>query len=81
MKKIVAWAIELTDDEGNTYTSADMPDYVSQVIDDWLSTLEEKIERITCWPRWMPFALLAWNDSLSRTRTQTYSARVNQDGR
>ncbi len=40
MKKIVAWAIELTDDEGNTYTSADMPDYVSQVIDDWLSTLE-----------------------------------------
>ena len=40
MRKIVAWTIEITDEEGNTYTSADMPDYVSQVIDEWLSELE-----------------------------------------
>lgn len=42
MKKIVAWSIEVTDEEGNIYTSADMPDYVSQVIDEWLSELEEE---------------------------------------
>jgi len=42
MTKIVAWSIEITDSEGNTYTSADMPDYVSQVIDEWLSNLEEE---------------------------------------
>ena len=40
MKNITAWAIEITDNEGNIYTSADMPDYVSQVIDEWLSSLE-----------------------------------------
>lgn len=40
MKKITAWTIEIADDEGNIYTSADMPDYVSQVIDEWLSSLE-----------------------------------------
>jgi hypothetical protein len=42
MTKIVAWRIEVVDKEGNTYTSADMPDYVSQVIDEWLSELEEE---------------------------------------
>jgi hypothetical protein len=42
MKKITAWTIEITDDEGNIYTSADMPDYVSQLIDGWLSSLEEE---------------------------------------
>ena len=40
MTKITAWAIEITDNEGNVYTSADMPDYVSQVVDEWLSNLE-----------------------------------------
>ena len=43
--KITAWVLEITDEEGNTMSSwglADMPDYVSQVIDDWLSTLEEE---------------------------------------
>lgn len=43
MTKIVAWTIEVTDSEGNTYTSADMPDYVSQVIDAWIEQhLEEE---------------------------------------
>ena len=42
MTKIVAWRIEVVDEEGNTYTSADMPDNVSQVIDKWLSELEEE---------------------------------------
>ena len=40
MTKIIAWAIEITDNEGNVYTSADMPDFVSQVIDEWLNELE-----------------------------------------
>lgn len=38
MNRITAWTIEITDNEGNTYTSADMPDYVSQAIDEWLSS-------------------------------------------
>ncbi len=42
MTKIVAWTIQVTDEDGNTYTSADMPDYVSQMIDGWLSELEEE---------------------------------------
>ena len=42
MTKIVAWTIQVTDGNGNTYTSADMPDYVSQMIDEWLSNLEEE---------------------------------------
>ena len=41
MTKITAWAIEITDNEGNVYTSADMPDHVSQVVDEWLSSLED----------------------------------------
>ena len=35
--EIIAWTILITDQHGNEYTSADMPDYVSQVIDEWLS--------------------------------------------
>ena len=41
MTKITAWAIEITDNEGNVYTSADMPDHVSQEVDEWLSSLED----------------------------------------
>ena len=41
--KITAWVLQITDEEGNTMASwevADMPDDVSQVIDNWLAELE-----------------------------------------
>ena len=42
VSKITAWTIEITDSKGNTYTIADMPDYVSNVVDEWLSEMEEE---------------------------------------
>tara|TARA_R100000329_G_C7456064_1_gene160599 strand:- start:139 stop:264 length:126 start_codon:yes stop_codon:yes gene_type:complete len=40
--KIVAWSIQIVLESGKIITSADMPDYLSQQIDDWLSELEEE---------------------------------------
>ena len=37
---ITAWAIEVTDNKGNVFKIADMPDSVSQVVDGWLSSLK-----------------------------------------
>lgn len=34
-----AWAIEIIDNEGNVYNSNDIPDYISQMIDEWLNSL------------------------------------------
>jgi len=38
--KMVAWSIQIHLENGEIITGADMPDYVSQVIDGWLSELE-----------------------------------------
>lgn len=40
--KVVAWKIEITLENGEVMNSSDMPDRVSQVIDDWLNELESE---------------------------------------
>lgn len=40
--KVIAWSIEITLENGEVYNSADMPDYVAQVVDDWLAELESE---------------------------------------
>tara|TARA_B000000557_G_scaffold263416_1_gene266208 strand:+ start:1152 stop:1292 length:141 start_codon:yes stop_codon:yes gene_type:complete len=42
--KVTAWNIQVIDEEGNEHTIGDMPDSVSQVIDAWLTTLEDTNE-------------------------------------
>tara|TARA_R100001015_G_C4484407_1_gene63897 strand:- start:32 stop:163 length:132 start_codon:yes stop_codon:yes gene_type:complete len=42
--KVVAWSILIELDNGKRFTSADMPDYVAQVVDDWLNELESEEE-------------------------------------
>lgn len=40
--KVVAWSIQIVLESGKIITSADMPDYISQPIDEWLSEMEEE---------------------------------------
>jgi len=40
--KVIAWTIEITLENGEVLNTADMPDGVSQVIDEWLSELESE---------------------------------------
>jgi|TARA_R100000479_G_scaffold164844_1_gene103842 hypothetical protein len=40
--KIVAWSIQIVLESGKIITCSDLPDYVSQPIDEWLSELEEE---------------------------------------
>ena len=37
--KVIAWSILIKVENGKTFTIADMPDYVAQVVDDWLEEL------------------------------------------
>ena len=41
--KIISWNITIELEDGSVHTVADMPDFVAEVIDDFLTELEQGI--------------------------------------
>ena len=47
-KKVVSWCLEVKFDDGKVEKIVDMPNDVSQVIDDWLTEEEEEENPAKC---------------------------------